>query len=142
MSVMVVMMPLGRHLVSPNRNVPRNLPTVKVVDRNRRSNGPVAVGMELPASVTQAAIDATGLPFADAKRRADEVAEQSVNQPVCLSWFDRLENRESPANVSECHDDCELPGSVEYAISRGATLIVVVGDQDYLFCYRPLGEFA
>jgi hypothetical protein len=142
MSVVVVMMALIRHIVRPNPNLPRILPTVKFAVRNRRLHRPVALDMRFPASVAQATVADNGLPFADAKRRADEIAAATVNQPVCLSWFDRLQNRESPANVSECHDDCELPGSVEYAITRGATLIVVVGDQDYLFCYRPLGEFA
>jgi hypothetical protein len=139
---MVVMMPLGRHVVSPNRNLPRNVPMVKIPLRNRGTNHPVVADMELPNHVEQIAVEDTKLPFAEAKKRADELAAATVNQPVCLSWFDRLQNRESPANVSECHDDCELPGSVEYAITRGATLIVVVGDHEYLFCYRPLGEFA
>ncbi len=77
-----------------------------------------------------------------AKALADRVAAERLADPVCLSWFDRLRNRESPSHVSECHGDCEVPGSVEYAVSRGATLMVVVGARDYLFCYRPLGEFA
>jgi len=77
-----------------------------------------------------------------AKAMADRAAAGRLADPVCLSWFDRVHDRESPAHVSECHGDCEVPGSVEYALSRGATLMVVVGDRDYLFCYRPLGEFA
>jgi len=77
-----------------------------------------------------------------AKAIADRAAAARLEEPVCLSWFDRVHNRESPAHVSECHGDCEVSGSAEYALSRGAALMVVVGDRDYLGCYRPLGEFA
>ena len=77
-----------------------------------------------------------------AKALADREAAARMTEPVCLSWIDRVRDREAPAHVSECHGDCELPGPVEYAVSRGATLMVVVGDRDYLFCYRELGEFS
>lgn len=82
------------------------------------------------------------LDWTAAKALADGVAAERIDEPVCLSWYDRLRDRESPAHASECHGDCELPGSVEYAVTRGATLMVVVGARDYLFCYRPLGEFS
>ena len=39
-------------------------------------------------------------------------------------------------------ENCEIPGYVEYAQNRGAELKVEVGDGDFVFCYRPLGEFA
>lgn len=98
--------------------------------------------MKLPDTVETATIRPGPLQFSEAKTMADALASDRIDDPVCLSWFDRARDRESPAHVSECHGDCEFPGSVEYAISRGATLIVAVGDNDYLFCYRPLGEFA
>ncbi len=89
-------------------------------------------------------VETGGMPLdiTSAKSLADRAAAERMSDPVCLSWFDRLRNHESPAHVSECHGDCEVPGSVEYALNRGATLMVVVGANDYLFCYRPLGEFA
>ena len=86
--------------------------------------------------------DAGPLGLAAAKVLADREAGARLTEPICLSWYDRARDRESPAHVSECHGDCELPGSVEYAMSRGATLMVVVGDRDYLFCYRDAGEFS
>jgi hypothetical protein len=82
------------------------------------------------------------LDFASAKQLADEAAARSLDRPICLSWFDREADRESPAHASECHVDCEIPGYVEYAVTRGAELKVVVGGGAYVFCYRPLGEFA
>ena len=41
---------------------------------------------------------------------ADGRAAATLSDPVCLSWFDRAEGRESPAHVSECRDECEVPG--------------------------------
>ncbi|HSO21370.1 MAG TPA: AF1514 family protein [Chondromyces sp.] len=82
------------------------------------------------------------LDFGAARLLADEVAARELAEPVCLAWYDRARDRESPAHASECHGDCEMPGYVEYAVTRGAELEVVVGDGAYVFCYRPLGEFA
>jgi hypothetical protein len=84
----------------------------------------------------------SALDFDQAKRLADAVASVLLDDAVCLSWYDRAAERESPAHASECHENCETPGYVEYAITRGAELKVVVDEDDYVFCYRPLGEFA
>ena len=90
-------------------------------------------------SVDEVAAD---LDFLSAKAMADELARRELAEPVCLAWYDRARDRESPAHASECHGDCEMPGYVEYAVTRGAELKVVVGAGAYVFCYRPLGEFA
>ena len=82
------------------------------------------------------------LGFAAAKELADDAARDALDGPICLSWYDRGADRESPAHASECHGDCEMPGSVEYAVTRGAELKIVVDDGAFVFCYRPLGEFA
>ena len=80
--------------------------------------------------------------FSGAKILADRVAGTLLDEPICLSWYDRAADRESPAHASECHTDCEIPGFVEYAVTRGAELQVVVDCGAYVFCYRPIGEFA
>jgi len=95
-----------------------------------------------PLTTETIATDDPELGFAAAKRLADEEAGRHLDEPICLSWYDRAADRESPAHASECHGDCEMPGYVEYAITRGAELKVVVGDGDFVFCYRPLGEFS
>lgn len=84
----------------------------------------------------------TGLDFAAAKEAADAVAARRLDGPICLAWFDRANDRESPAHASECHGDCEMPGYVEYAVTRGAELKIVIDDGTFVFCYRSLGEFA
>jgi hypothetical protein len=81
--------------------------------------------------------------FHRAKCAADAIAHAFLGENVCMSWYDRILDRESPAHVSECRDNsCEVPGCVEYAQSRGAELMVDVSGGEFVFCYRPLGEFA
>jgi hypothetical protein len=81
--------------------------------------------------------------FDRAKGAADALARDLLGECVCLSWYDRILDREAPAHVSECRDDsCDLPGYVEYAQSRGAELVIDVGGGNFIFCYRPVGEFA
>ena len=95
-----------------------------------------------PLQTTRIETHTTDIDFAAAKRLADEAAEQELDQPICLSWYDRAADRESPAHANECHGDCEMPGYVEYAVTRGAELKVVIDDGAFVFCYRPIGEFA
>lgn len=86
---------------------------------------------------------AATLDITSAKRIADEAARGHFDEPetFCLSWYDRARDREAPAHVSECREGtCAVPGYVEYATSRGASLEVVVGDQDFVFLYRALRD--
>lgn len=80
--------------------------------------------------------------FAAAKQLASKAAEENLEEPLLLSWYDGLRDMESPSGVSECHDQCEVPGCVEYAENRGGVLVVNIDKGNYLFCYRELGEFA
>jgi hypothetical protein len=98
--------------------------------------------MDDPLRTESITTDPPGVDFTEAKRLADAAARARLDSPICLSWFDRVADRESPAHASECHDDCDIPGYIDYAVNRGAELKVVVDDGAYVFCYRPLGEFA
>ena len=73
---------------------------------------------------------------------ANALAETLLEEPICLSWYDKIEDRESPAHVNECYSSSDVPGYIVYAENRGGELMVVIGDDDYTFCYRPLGEFS
>ncbi|MFW5739588.1 MAG: AF1514 family protein, partial [Myxococcota bacterium] len=73
---------------------------------------------------------------------ADAAATAHLEEPILLSWYDRDRDFESPAHASECHDACDVPGYLEYAESRGALIRVDVDGGRFVFCYRPLGEFA
>jgi len=94
-----------------------------------------------PLQTTRIMTGDSHIDFATAKRLADEAAVQALDEPICLSWYDRDADRESPAHASECHGDCEMPGYVEYAVTRGAELKVVIDDGAFVFCFRPIGEF-
>jgi Domain of unknown function (DUF5619) len=86
----------------------------------------------------------TDLPvgFELAKRLADAVATACLGESVCLSWYDRASDQESPSHASDCHGSCETPGYLEYAAHRGADLKVVVQSGAFVFCFMPLGGFA
>jgi len=79
--------------------------------------------------------------WAEARRLADRRAAELIDEPLLLAWYDRDEDFESPAHTSECHDRCDVPGYIEYAESRGATIRIDVDGGRFVFCYRPLGEF-
>lgn len=98
--------------------------------------------MKNPLQTTRIQSGAARVDFATAKRLADEKSGEIFDEPICLSWYDRAADRESPAHASECHGDCEMPGYVEYAVTRGAELKIVIDDGAFVFCYRPIGEFA
>jgi hypothetical protein len=80
--------------------------------------------------------------FYTSKKISDALAGALLGESVCMSWYDKAEDRESPAHVSECHGDCDIPGYVDYAESRGAQVKVDVNDGAFVFCYRSVGEFA
>lgn len=81
------------------------------------------------------------LDLVTAKRLADREADARLGPSTCLAWFDATTGRESPAHASECDGDCELPGWMEYAATRGASLRVDVLPGPFSFCYRSVAEF-
>lgn len=83
------------------------------------------------------------LTFDIAKHLADANADILLNEEaILLSWYDRDRNLESPGHVNECHEHCPTPGYIEYAQNRGGTVQIDVDNGRFVFCYRPLGEFA
>ncbi len=79
--------------------------------------------------------------FYRSKKMSDALAGALLGENVCMSWYDKAEDRESPAHVSECHTDCDIPGYIDYAESRGAQVKVDVNDGTFVFCYRSVEEF-
>lgn len=82
------------------------------------------------------------LNFDACHRLANIVADHLLGGAMLLSFYDRERNLESPAGVSECHQGCPIPGWQEYAETRGGELMVDFGGGRFVFCFRPLGEFA
>lgn len=75
-------------------------------------------------------------------KRATALADELLGENLLLSWFDRERDLESPGHAGECHDGCEIRGYRDYALNRGATLAVDFDDGRFVFCFRPLAEFA
>lgn len=86
--------------------------------------------------------DDLALGFHQCHRLAGIAAEHLLDGAMLLSFYDRDRDLESPAGVSECHRGCTVPGWQEYAETRGGTLMVNFGQGRFVFCFRPLGEFA
>ena len=77
-----------------------------------------------------------GLDFNAALRLATAIAKQQLSgDTMLLSWYDRERDLESPAGVSECHEGCEIKGSWDYALNRGAQLAVEFDAGRFYFCF-------
>jgi len=72
-----------------------------------------------------------------ALRLANAEAERLLGEFMLLSWYDRDRDFEAPQHVSECHADSAVPGYVDYAVHRGATLKVDIEDGRFVFFYLP-----
>lgn len=70
-----------------------------------------------------------------ARDHADREAARQPEEFMLLSCYDRDRNFETPQHVSECSNESAIPGYVEYALSRGATLRVNVDEGRFIFFY-------
>src|SRR3990172_6402754 len=69
---------------------------------------------------------------------ARDTAQARLGECMLLSWYDRDRNFEAPQHVSECHLDSAVPGYVDYAVHRGATLMIDIESGRFVFFYRPV----
>ena len=85
-------------------------------------------------------IDATelSLGFDATLKLAQSIADNLLKNTMLLSWYDRDRNLESPGHVSECHENCSVPGWWDYAANRGATLAINFSQGRFVFCFMPL----
>ena len=80
-------------------------------------------------------VDDSKLDFNSARLLSDEKANELIENPMLISWYDRDTGRFSP-DVTCCSED--KPGWVVYAESRGGNLSVTVNDEQYVFIYADL----
>ncbi|MDP2962820.1 MAG: AF1514 family protein [Sulfurimicrobium sp.] len=73
-----------------------------------------------------------------AMRLAGAEARTRLGECMLLSWYDRDRDFESPQHAGECHQGSAVPGYVDYALYRGATLMVDIEDGRFVFFYLPL----
>ena len=76
--------------------------------------------------------------YLEAMRLANARAAAQLGENMLLSWYDRDRDFESPQHAGECHQDCAVPGYVDYALHRGATLKIDVENGRFVFFYIPL----
>jgi len=69
---------------------------------------------------------------------AQATAQARLGEYMLLSWYDRDRDFEAPQHVSECHQAGAVPGYVDYAVHRGATLKVDIEDGRFVFFFRPV----
>lgn len=73
-----------------------------------------------------------------AMRLAEAEARARLGECMLLSWYDRDRDFESPQHAGECHLGSAVPGYVDYALYRGATLMVDIEAGRFVFFYLPL----
>ena len=66
---------------------------------------------------------------------AGKIAEEHLGDYMLLSWYDRGRDFESPQHASECHENSSVPGYVDYALYRNASLKVDVEQGRFVFFY-------
>ncbi len=74
---------------------------------------------------------------ASVERRFRE-ADERLDDNMLLSWYDRDRDFESPQHASECHSNSPIPGYVDYALYRNASLKIDIEGGRFVFFYLPL----
>jgi len=69
---------------------------------------------------------------------ARATAQARLGECMLLSWYDRDRDFEAPQHVSECHQAGAVPGYVDYAVHRGATLKVDIEGGRFVFFFLPV----
>ncbi len=73
--------------------------------------------------------------FDAARALADAQAEQRLETAMLLSWYDKDRDFESPQHASECHEDSDIPGYVDFGINHGAELKIDIEQGRFVFYY-------
>ncbi len=76
--------------------------------------------------------------YIEAMNLANLEAERLIGQHMLLSWYDRDRDFESPQHASECHVNSAIPGYVDYALYRGASLRIDFQQGRFVFFYLPI----
>lgn len=106
---------------------------------------PVSCACDVPAAADFSGVSVVKLapepPLPDylaAMRLAESEARARLGECMLLSWYDRDRDFESPQHASECHQGGAVPGYVDYALHRGAKLMVDIEAGRFVFFYLPL----
>lgn len=70
---------------------------------------------------------------------ANAYADDELEEHMLLSFYDGDKDFESPPHAGECHADSAIPGYVDYALYRDASLRVDIESGRFVFFYLGLG---
>lgn len=73
-----------------------------------------------------------------AMKLANQEADKRLGENMLLSWYDRDRDFESPQHASECHLNSAIPGYIDYALYRNATLKIDIENGRFIFFYLPV----
>lgn len=75
-----------------------------------------------------------------AQQIAEKVAEKELGEDnfMLLSFYDKDNDYESPRNASECHANSAIPGYVDYALYRDASLRIDIENGRFVLFYLGL----
>lgn len=73
--------------------------------------------------------------YLQAMQLAQNEAARRLEMPMLLSWYDRDRDFEAPQHVSECHQASATPGYVDYALHRGASLMIDIEEGRFVFFF-------
>lgn len=76
--------------------------------------------------------------YLQAMALANAEADHRLGQHMLLSWYDRDRDFESPQHAGECHAESAIPGYVDYALYRGASLKVDIEHGRFVFFYLAI----
>lgn len=76
--------------------------------------------------------------YLQAMALANAEANRQLGQHMLLSWYDRDRDFESPQHAGECHAASAIPGYVDYALYRGASLKVDIEHGRFVFFYLAI----
>lgn len=76
--------------------------------------------------------------YLEAMKLANQEADNRLGENMLLSWYDRDRDFESPQHASECHMNSAIPGYIDYALYRDATLKIDIENGRFIFFYLPV----
>ena len=88
-------------------------------------------GVQIIKIDTTVAID----DYAAALLIANTEAEKYFEDAMLLSSYDRERDFEIPQHAGECHVNSAIPGYIDYALYHGASLKIVLNNEQYSFFY-------
>ncbi len=92
----------------------------------------VELSKEMLFNTVEVNFAGTDLNFEQAKRIADQKANEVSDAHMLLAWYDRKTGAYSP-RVECCSE--HKPGWLVYAESRGGNLTIDINSQEYVFVY-------